>query len=327
MSYLSRLEALENAEVWDVLEAEKGPTKDKTVYTASKISKMDCPYAYKLQYVDGHKPKRKRLSTHTGSVLHNSAAFLHEEGKWSDWLDIFLEQWEKNIDNDENAGLEWEDSTTEKQIQGAFDDGAVVLQNYIERNKDAKVELVETPFFIVLEHPRTGTRYRFSGTPDQVRTGMFDKGWWIPDLKYWKQTPSDEYLSVAQAPTLYGLGLKEGVFVTKDGDLRRFNEFPEQLSWYMLKSLLPYKRGGTRKDGSKYVKGDLRGDPHIHIHKNIDDYAGSKDELFVTIQSIRMKLFDRRPGPTKCAMCQVSHICTQSKLGISDAFDLSDEEV
>ncbi len=322
--YIDRIKGLETDDIWRELEGDE-PCKDTSVYSSSRMSDCDCLWRYKLQYVDGFEPKSRNFSASVGSTLHAAIAKIHIEKKPKDWYDIFTEQWEETVHNSDDANLPWSNELSDKEYTSAREDASVVLDNYVRRNGHVDVVGVEMPFFMVLQHPRTKTKYRFTGTVDQIRNTS-DGGLWIPDLKYWKTTPGEDYLRAAKAPTTYGLALKDGVFITNDGDHRRFGEYPERLSWYLLRNLLPYKRK-TTKGGMVFQKGDMRGDPNLEILRDPAEYGDRKSEMFRLIQIIRMGLFVRQEAPTKCTMCRMSHVCTAQHQGFDDAFSLSDEEV
>jgi hypothetical protein len=307
--------------VWKDLEGDE-PCKDQTVYSSSRLSSCDCLWAYKLQYVDMIEPRSRNFSSSVGTILHKSIATAHATNKLGDWGDIFDETWSEEIDRSEESNLPWSADVTDEEMTKSRDDALKVLGNYIERNRSETIIGVEMPFYSVLKHPNTGTRYRFTGTVDQLRVGP-NGGIWIPDLKYWKTPPPEAYLSVAKAPTTYGLALKHATFETNDGDLRRFDCYPERLSWYMLRNLLPYKRK-VKKAGLVFEKGDLRGEPDIEIHRSPAEYDDRLTKIFRLIQIIRMNLFVEQESPTKCTMCKMSHACTVKHLGFEDAFSISD---
>lgn len=319
--YVDRIMGLETDEIWRDLEGDR-PCKDPSVYSGSRISDADCLWRYKLQYVDGHAPKSRNFSASVGSTLHAAIAKVHQLKKYGDWYDIFKEEWKAEVHNEEEADIPWSDEITEKEYESQKDDASTVLGNYVKRNSHANVVGVEMPFFMVLEHPRTGTRYRFTGTIDQLRE-LPNGEWWIPDLKYWKTAPKPEYLAAAKSPTMYGMALRQATFITNDGDRRVFGKYPERLSWYLLRNLLPYKRK-TTKQGMVFEKGDFRGDPNLEIWRNPEDYSDRLAEIFRMIQIIRMGLFVRQEAPTKCTMCKMSHVCAGHS--DEDAFSLSDEE-
>lgn len=290
-----------------------------------------CPERYRLQYVVGASPERRKVPMFAGTRYHRAIQHMHEEKDWAHWLDFYRENWEQELAKD--LDTPWASETAGEELEEAFDDGLKILGNYAELNRRAKVVAVEAQFFMVLQHPRTETRRRFVGHIDQIRESdeaiMHNRtpGVWVPgesqlevwDLKRAIAKPDPLVLSLSQEFSIYGMALKEGWFGDPETSqqlgypaLKRFGVYPQRHVWYHLMYLLPYKT--TRKDGS-WTKGDLRGDPVVPVDRRPEDYERAKTDLFRLIQMARMRLFFRTEGKFTCTMCDFTESCTKGAQG------------
>ena len=70
-------------------------------------------------------------------------------------------------------------------------DAISILKGYVDENKDAPVIAAEIPFRMIVENPRTKTRYRMAGTQDQIRDLRNSNGGYeVFDLKTEQQMPN-----------------------------------------------------------------------------------------------------------------------------------------
>ena len=309
MTYAQKLEDLKDDPIWEKLEKDK-PCKDKTVYTASFLKQIQrCEFAADLEFNKLAIPQSRNIQGCRGTIVHAAINTLHRFKKWDDWGDLYDQEWAKEMADPDEGHLPWSNKNlTEKDIETIEKDGAIMLGQYVERNRDAIIIGSEVPFRMILEHPRTGTRYRFSGTADQLRETALEHSIYPWDNKTSAQVPDKTALYWDPQFTLYGLACAKGVWLI-DGEEYEIGTYPDQLVWYHIHHLLPYKKAGKRSDGSKYVKGDLRGDPIVPVPRTMQQYETFQDDVFRTVQKIRMGILTRQPDSIKCSMCRHSHAC------------------
>lgn len=247
-------------------------------------------------------PEKRSIKAVRGSAVHRSIARIHREKLWSWHRDVYDQEWKEVLEDPAESMLPWSKEEDEESVK---EDGAVILGNYCERNKHARVLAVEVPFRTLLAHPRTKTRYRLAGTLDQIRE--VEGGFEIWDHKTDAAVPDAAYLARNFQFSAYGEAMRSGLFFV-NGEPMRLNTHPTRLVWNHLNYLLPYKRATTR-DGTKYEKGDLRGDPEIEVRRAPGDYEFWRAEACRLIQIIRMKLWVRMPSKIGCSMCKYQHAC------------------
>lgn len=308
---------LQDDPIWDSLEKIHGECKDKTVYTASKLDTFArCGWQGKLKFIDKISEETRNLGAVCGRGIHKAIHKVHAENLWQDAPDMFEDEWEAAFDED--GEKDWFGDVTDKKIETAHGDFKTMFGGYCRRNSPDVVSpcqiYSELAFRGILKHPRTSTRYRVAGTLDQVR--KFDSGFLnITDIKSNKAKPNERFLMLSKQFGLYGWALKNATFILPDGVPIHFGSYPSELIWYHLRNLLPYKRGGTASDGTRFQKGDLRGDPRIPVLRTPDAYDFLCEQICRVIQTIRFKLFTQAEGSIECSMCRVSHACTAGKLG------------
>lgn len=309
-SYVDRLNAQENDPIWEQLEGDN-PCKDTTVYTASRLFSIgSCKWAFYLEHVAQVQPETRNIQGVRGTSVHKAIHRLHKTQKWNDWGDIFKECWHDTLNDPEEVNIPFNKEWTEEKILDIARDGARMVRGYAERNHNAPVIASEVPFRMLLENPKTKTRYRFSGTMDQLRGSQKD-GLEIFDLKTEAAEPSTPYLARNLQFSAYGLALKDG-YLLIDEEPVNFGQYPVRNTWYQLMNLVPYKRATTKK-GVKYQKDDLRGSPVMPVHRTAQDYEFFRAEAMKMIQVVRFKLFFREPDKVGCTMCKMAKACTTSE--------------
>lgn len=320
-SYVSDNIKLQDDPIWEHLEKIEGECKDKTVYTASRLDTFArCGWQGKLKFIDKIPEETRNLGAVCGRGIHRAIHKVHSENLWRDAPDMFGDEWKAVFAED--AGKRWSGNVTDNKIAIARHDFKTMFAGYCGLNSPDYLGsqcriYSELPFRGILKHPRTETRYRVAGKLDQVRS--FDSGFLnITDMKSNQARPNERFLMLSKQYGLYGWALKHATFVLPDGepmDCKTFDRYPDELIWYHLRNLLPYKRAGTASDGTKFQKGDSRGDPRIPVLRTPDAYDFLCEQICRVIQTIRFGLFTQAEGSIECSMCRVSHACTAGKLG------------
>lgn len=314
MSYIDRLEDLSSDPIWEVLEGEN-PCKDRRVYTASQISQISsCTWRWKLENMDRVMPETRNAQGIRGTAVHKAIHRLHSTRKWNDYQDVFDECWHEALNDPEESHLPFNTDRSDREWETVINDGRSMVAGYAQREANASVIACEVPFRMLLENPKTKTRYRFSGTVDQLRSIAAGIG--ILDLKTEAAEPNQPYLMRNPQFSGYTLALTKAVFII-DGEPVFFRQFPQELVWYHLSHLVPYKRR-SEKQGKVYQAGDLRGDPRIEVYRTPGDCAMFEAEAMRWIQVIRFGLFARNVDKIGCSMCKVSTACTTGEAHIRE---------
>ena len=324
-SYLDRLDAAREDPVWDqVAGIEK--VKDRSrVFTASQIKTMSqCLYQWYLAYVLKAKEESKSAATARGTMIHKTVADLHAKHAWNHWEDLLRVNVQAELDSIEEQGVPWKREVDPEDYFIA--DSAGMIKNYVDRNRDAQTIGVEVPFRMVLTHPRTGTSYPLVGTVDRLDYDKTGKALTIVDWKTGQTPPDDAFLARDYQMSGYGLAAKNGIFVMPDGEPLHFDAYPERIVWYQMYNLLPYKRAGTKTNGTKYVKGDLRGEPEIDVVRRESDYDAFRADICNAIRGIRMGIIWKSGAgfPGTCAMCRYRSACVTGEYVKSGSSDLAD---
>ena len=340
-TYIQEMKALSESDIWEQLDPE-GKCKTKQVFSSSTIfTYAECPGRYYLEHVERAIPDSESLAAFGGIQIHSAIGKLHKTKKWKDWGDLFHQDWHEGLKSHEDSDIPWRNDETPDDEDKLYQDARIMLGNYVERNSAAKVVASEARACAVLQHPRTGTSYRFTGRLDQLREPEDiilhnqTPGVYVPsegaDLEIWdiksgKIEPSATYLDRNKQFSIYGLLVKHGTF--EIGEERVcFGRYPARSVWYQLRHLLPYKRA-TTKNGIRYKAGDLRGDPVRDVHRIEDDYLKAQADLFNIIRAIRFKLFWTAESDIGCRMCDYKTACTSGRykkqLDVQDIVDMDD---
>ena len=307
-SYAATVKALEDHLLWDKLEGDR-PCKDKRVYTSSILSTIAlCGRQAYLHYVKGIKEQSRNIMGVRGTALHKAVQVLHTQKKFGDWLDVYSECWNDTMDNDAESSLPWSKDLKDTDIEKVYDDGALMLDGYCKENSGVNVIAAEARFLMLIEHPRTGTRYRMTGSIDQI-VEMYTDNFQMVDLKSGSNTPNPQFLKLNMQFSAYGLALEKGVFLLPDGGTMEFGKYPNLLVWLHMRNYLPYKRSGRRADGTKFARGDKRGDTMIFVPRSDADYKEFQATACRLVQAVRMNIFPPVANDIVCSMCRFQEPC------------------
>jgi hypothetical protein len=319
LSYVEEKIALQRHPIWAELEGDE-PCKDPTVYTSSMLGDLaDCSWMYYLKYRERIPEEAKTLGGVTGRWVHSTINRLHTTGKWGDWRDIAQEEREAEF-SALDPDAPWTGQVDENSIKKETEHGLAMVSGYMFWDVSREPVIgTELQAFMVLQNPRTKTRYRLAARLDQIR--MAGDSMSLPDIKSGKIEPNDAYLARSLQFTIYGLMLRYGTIVHND-DYRKFERFPDTMGWVHLRHLVPYERK-TTKQGQVYMPGDLRGNPWIPVFRTEDQYLAAQSEVCRMIQRIRMGLYTHDVGLFSCKMCRYQSACNTSQ-GPKDDLALAD---
>ena len=317
-TYRERLANLQDHAVWAVLGDYPGGSrecKDKTVYSSSRLSAAcGCTWAYKLSYEDRLPEESRALGSWRGTLTHRAIAKLHTEAAWEAVPEVFAIAEAQSLEELETDDKPWSKRDCGvKDVAEAAQESLVMVQVYAARNRPAalpeelRVKEIEAQGCMIVKHPRTKTCYRVSMTLDQIR-GYYGNTLNVTDIKTGAQEPSQVFLARSKQFTIYGLGLKQGLFLTDAGHLMPYDQYPANMTYLYLPNLIPYKRAST-KQGVSYKAGDLRGTHEFPVIRTEAEYEKMSAEICRIIQIIRFKLFVRDDDDIRCKMCRHKTAC------------------
>jgi hypothetical protein len=337
-TYRERLQNLEQHHVWTALgDYTGGPRecKDKTVYSSSRLgAACGCTWAYKLSYEDKLPEETRALGSWRGTLTHRAIAKLHVENAWGAVPEVFAVAEAQSLEELETDDKPWSKRDCGvKDVAEAAAESLTMVQAYAARNnpmampEEMRVKAIEAQGFMVVKHPRTKTCYRVSMTLDQIR-GYYGDTLNITDIKTAAQEPSQVFLARSKQFTIYGMGLKHGLFLDPHtGEFKCYEQYPANMTYLYLPNLIPYKRAST-KQGISYKAGDLRGTHEFPVIRNEEEYEKMSAEICRIIQIIRFKLFVRDDDDIRCKMCRHKAACEaginakEADVSLADMSDL-----
>lgn len=161
---------------------------------------------------------------------------------------------------------------------------------------------------------RSGRKYAVEGTVDQVRPGADGSGFELHELKTNASLPGRASLERNVQLCLYAWCCVTGE-VRVDGEWIPAREvlpgFLRTCVFYKLASLVPYKRAGRRSDGTRYQKGDLRGDPRVPVPVDADRLMEGTRAIARIIAAMRAGGFFWNPSSLYggCDTCPYKYAC------------------
>jgi putative RecB family exonuclease len=255
------------------------------IYSYSKISTFEnCPYKFKLKYIDKISPEIVgTIEAHLGKAVHSSLEWLYnlvikkEIPKLDELLIHYKEIWQKEYNSNIviiNKNLKEEDY---------FNKGIIFLINYYNSNlpfNDGTIEC-EKKIFLNLDKEKN---YKLIGYIDRFSYNSEKKEYEIHDYKTANSLPTKEKIETDKQLPLYSIAIKE--ILTK---VEREKEI--SLNWHYL----------------AYSK-------KISIKRNNEQLEKIKKEVIEKINEIEStKYFPRKPSKL-CDWCEYKNICKNSKI-------------
>ena len=262
----------------------------------------------------------------SGSLWGEAAAALHESMDWSD----------ESIDNAIRVGSDkvcqdyQDEGRTPSDVvmrdlkdlkTGILSEIATSLSRYRDRYADkfSTCELIgtEVPINYTISHPliQGGSMLIKSHLDLLFRDteGVFGKGkdtLWFWDWKRRMSSP-EWFLPRHQQFLAYWLGLKYGK-IEVNGMWISLDEWSEG-GWLHVPYLEPYKRGGTRKDGTTFNKGDMRGRVLWLCNYVPQNEESARMEIAMKIRRMQEGLWEMNPGD-HCQFCEAKTFCFRADM-------------
>lgn len=183
------------------------PTK---FYSHSKLSSFEqCPFKYKLRYIDKIKPIiEKTIEAHLGSSVHSALEWLYNFIKENpektpsldDVIQVYVNEWEKNFSKDilvVKQNMDYKDY---------FNKGIEFLLNYYQKHqpfRDGTIEC-EKKIYIDLDE-NTKIQGFIDRLVRNIETGNFE----IHDYKTANILPTQEKMDEDRQLALYSIAIKE----------------------------------------------------------------------------------------------------------------------
>jgi hypothetical protein len=155
------------------------------------------------------------------------------------------------------------------------------------------------------------------GTIDQVRRSADGAGYEVYELKTGAALPGEASLERSVQLCLYCWCCATGEAFVGDRWVPAKDALPGFLRscvYYKLSNLIPYKRAGRHADGTKYVAGDLRGDPRVVLPVRPGRLVEGVTAIARIIAAIRAGGFFWNPSSLYggCDSCPYKYACGTS---------------
>jgi len=267
---------------------------------------LSCPHALLLR-LQGVSPAFRTLGQCRGTVVHNAIQRLHQDEAWDDWDRVFDDAWFA-VFSDDGPSI---DAPPEK-IDQEYDDWHTAVRNYVQRERDAEVLFTELPVRGRVTS-RSGREYTLEGRVDQIRRSP-DGGFEVVELKTSKSLPGSASLERNVQMCLYCWCCLTGEVCVDDGWRPAKEVLPGLLTnyaFYKLSDLIPYKRSGRRRDGTKYAPGDLRGEVRLAMPVHADQLVEGTQAIARIIAAMRAGGFFWNPSALYggCDACPYKYAC------------------
>lgn len=132
----------------------------------------------------------------------------------------------------------------------------------------------------------------------------------VVDWKWHEKAPSFAYLARNMQMAMYGLAVRYGTVMDRDGSAINLPDLPVRVYWCHLPNLLPYGRAGKSADGSlMWKKGDERSLNKIVYDATPRREAAVMEEFSLRVRMARMGMYPAIPSPEGCLTCNAKFAC------------------
>ena len=277
-------------------------------YHQSEINDyLACPQTLLLK-LEGVEPLFRPVALVRGTAVHRTIHRLHTKGRWSRWQRVYEEEWAGAFDEPGPPV----DSPPEK-IEEEYQKWQTALASYVERERETEVLFSELRLRGTVTS-RSGRLYPIEGTVDQIRPACSGKGYDLYELKTSATLPGRASLERNVQLCLYAWCCVTGE-VEVDGEwcpaAKVLPSVLRRCVCYKLSNLIPYQRAGRRTDGSRYQRGDLRGDPEIAVPVDPDRLVEGTQAIARIIAAMRAGGFYWNPSSLYggCDTCPYKYAC------------------
>lgn len=283
-----------------------------------------CGKQFDLEVLHGVPPAFLHPAAVNGTALHIVLDRVHRDNLWESpedqigtlYKDAFHWAVENpSMDKDRGLPIRWgklQDEFTAHSNMSA--EGMDMINGYRRdpRNRTAKVQITEGRW-----------RANLAGIPwegrlDQAR----DRGDGTSELLDWKSgvdNVTDLFLSMWPQGLTYAIASENAEFMQGGTDeWKPLHLSVKQCTYVKLRDYIPYLKSGSRKDGSTYKKGDVRGPVFRSIEITPQVLASHLQEMRFFSEAVRSGRVERRPSTYQCNRCRVWERCVRDFRGSLD---------
>lgn len=270
-----------------------------------------------------HDPKEKPAFRHpasiNGTAIHRVIHLIHLEGLWdasrASIAEAYREAFHWAVENpvrekERGISIWWGELVDEDRAAPEFAaDALAMLDGYRAdpRNRDAAVLYQEALW------RATFGGFDWEGTLDRA-DDLFDGTVALLDFKSSKDVIDEVPLQMWPQGLTYCMAMRHGVFRPVDAETHApwspISLKVSRVTWVQLRDYIPYLKGGKRKDGSTYKKGDYRGQVFHSVDVTdamLDSHAREIEMLGKAVEGGR---FERRPSNHQCTYrCKFNERC------------------
>lgn len=183
--------------------------KEKFSYSKLDVFKQ-CPFKYKLQYVDHHSVFCQSVATRFGTMIHHTEEMIGKclkENKHIDYNQLIVELEETRNSIKSEFPVEWDtpDKKSGKTYEEKYityrQEGLYRLEKRIKSNPNLKVVDLEKPFSFEFEGKK------FGGFIDRIFYDTSTDTYIVEDIKTYSKPLTEEELNSPLQHTVYALSL------------------------------------------------------------------------------------------------------------------------
>ncbi len=179
-----------------------------TLYSHSRISTYEnCPYKFKLRYIDKVKTDKETIEAFLGSRVHETLEWLYEQVKMENLPSLkkvlrhYEKDWKRNFNNQIRIVKDFSEKNYYKK-------GRKFIINYYKRYKPFKENTIETEKRIVVNLDGKG-RYKLQGYIDRLVYNKDKKEYEIHDYKTNNYLKTQDDLDQDRQLALYSIAINE----------------------------------------------------------------------------------------------------------------------
>lgn len=184
--------------------------KKSKLYSHSRLSTFEqCPFRYKLKYIDKIKPLiEKTIEAHLGSAVHDTLEWLYNSVKekklptLDEVINYYAVKWQDSYTNDT---LIVKKELSQKDY---FNKGLQFLVDYYTKHQPFEDGTISTEEKIVIDLDKEG-KYKLQGFIDRLVYNPEKKEYEVHDYKTANNIPSKEKVEKDRQLALYSIAIKE----------------------------------------------------------------------------------------------------------------------
>ena len=268
---------------------------------------LSCPQALLLR-LEGVEPLFRSMARCRGSAVHAAIHRLHAAMGWEDWEKVFEDAWREEFGRPGPPV-----NGTSEKIEQEYRDWKTAMGSYVAMEREAPVLFHELPVRGVVTS-RSGRKYILEGTIDQIRRSDDEEGYDVYEMKTSASLPGWSSLERNVQLCLYCWCAVTGEVRVNGQWIASRKVLPGFLRncvVYKLSDLIPYKRAGRRRDGSRYAAGELRGDPRVALPVKAEQLVEGTQAIARIIAALRAGGFFWNPSSRYggCDSCAYKYAC------------------